>query len=123
MIKEKYGIYRNIEEESLKILQSYDWPGNVRQLKNIIERVCLLAVQPEITVKAVLQELDSHKMIPREKNRRPFSVSCHCGKEGTDEFEKHGTLKERVAAFEKRIIKKTLSERPEHQKSCPGSRL
>ncbi len=118
MIKEKYGIYRNIEEESLKILQSYDWPGNVRQLKNIIERVCLLAVQPEITVKAVLQELDSHKMIPREKNRRPFSVSCHCGKEGTDEFEKHGTLKERVAAFEKRIIKKTLSEHPSIRKAA-----
>lgn len=31
-----------VEEEARKILHAYDWPGNIRELKNIIRRACLL---------------------------------------------------------------------------------
>src|SRR5690606_1959168 len=34
---------RPFTEEVLARLQAYDWPGNVRQLRNIIERVLILA--------------------------------------------------------------------------------
>jgi len=35
----KYGIYsEGISKEALEYLKSYDWPGNVRQLENVIER-------------------------------------------------------------------------------------
>ena len=33
---------RNFSEQALVALQTYDWPGNVRQLRNIIERVMIL---------------------------------------------------------------------------------
>ena len=32
-----------ISEEAMAALQAYDWPGNVRQLRNIIERTMILA--------------------------------------------------------------------------------
>ena len=33
----------NVSEEAVAALQSYDWPGNVRQLRNIIERTLIMA--------------------------------------------------------------------------------
>ena len=32
-----------ISEEAMAALQAHDWPGNVRQLRNIIERTVILA--------------------------------------------------------------------------------
>ena len=32
-----------ISEEAMAALQAHDWPGNVRQLRNIIERTLILA--------------------------------------------------------------------------------
>jgi len=33
---------RSIDKKTLGILQSYDWPGNIRELQNIIERSVIL---------------------------------------------------------------------------------
>jgi DNA-binding NtrC family response regulator len=33
---------------TLKTLKEYDWPGNVRQLRNVLQRACLLADGPEV---------------------------------------------------------------------------
>jgi two-component system, NtrC family, nitrogen regulation response regulator NtrX len=42
---------RHIDDESLSALQSHNWPGNVRQLKNTIERILILSSDDEpITV-------------------------------------------------------------------------
>lgn len=40
-----------IEPESLRVLQDYEFPGNVRELENLIERVVILADTEIITVK------------------------------------------------------------------------
>src|ERR1700746_1557209 len=34
---------RSIEQETLDLLQSYDWPGNIRELQNVIERSIILS--------------------------------------------------------------------------------
>jgi DNA-binding NtrC family response regulator len=34
---------RSIDKRTLNILQSYDWPGNIRELQNIIERSLILS--------------------------------------------------------------------------------
>ena len=33
---------RVVSDEAIAVLQAYDWPGNVRQLKNIVERIMIL---------------------------------------------------------------------------------
>src|SRR3989338_10219775 len=30
---------KHISKEALRVLQSYDWPGNIRELKNLVERI------------------------------------------------------------------------------------
>jgi two-component system response regulator AtoC len=37
-----------VTEDALEVLECYDWPGNVRQLKNVLERVMILEEAPEI---------------------------------------------------------------------------
>jgi len=38
-------------------LESYEFPGNVRELKNLIERLCILVTNQEITDKDVFPHL------------------------------------------------------------------
>lgn len=40
---------------ALKLLQSTDWPGNIRQLKNCVDKLAVLAEDPEITADAIQQ--------------------------------------------------------------------
>jgi len=44
------GRVRGITAEALKVMTAYDWPGNVRQLENVVERALTLAEGPLITV-------------------------------------------------------------------------
>lgn len=114
LIKEKYGVHRYIDMDAMEILQKYDWPGNIRQLKNMIERICLLASQPEITVKAVLQELDSIQIT--RPAIQPQASYPYKNKE--DDVDIQGSLKETMEEFEKKVIKKALSEYPSIRKAA-----
>jgi len=41
---------QNIKKEAMELLCQYGWPGNIRELENVIERAVALANGPEITV-------------------------------------------------------------------------
>lgn len=56
---------RKIGEDAMAVLQSHVWPGNVRQLRNNIERVMILAGgEPEATITADMLPQDVGSMIP-----------------------------------------------------------
>jgi transcriptional regulator with GAF, ATPase, and Fis domain len=45
---QRYGVkagkdIRSIEKKTLDLLQSYDWPGNIRELQNVIERSVIVS--------------------------------------------------------------------------------
>jgi DNA-binding NtrC family response regulator len=48
-----------IADEVVTVLQNYHWPGNIRQLKNIIERAVVLAKEDTITLNELPDELRS----------------------------------------------------------------
>ncbi|MEM7700542.1 MAG: sigma-54 dependent transcriptional regulator [Pseudomonadota bacterium] len=39
----------NISEEAMAALQAYDWPGNVRQLRNVVERTIIMTPRDRLT--------------------------------------------------------------------------
>jgi two-component system response regulator HydG len=53
-----------VSEEAQEALLSYDWPGNIRELRNVIERAVALCTKPRIELpdlpKAVQSSLESH---------------------------------------------------------------
>jgi DNA-binding NtrC family response regulator len=38
----------------MKSLSSYSWPGNIRELRNTIERLCVLCQHEEVTLSDIL---------------------------------------------------------------------
>jgi len=48
-----------LQKEYLEALQHYDWPGNIRELKNIIERSVILNDEQQLTVKNLPVELQA----------------------------------------------------------------
>ncbi len=45
---------QDIEQKSLDTLLQYDWPGNIRELKNIIERAMILSNSPTLVIDEAL---------------------------------------------------------------------
>lgn len=46
-----------IDDEVINCLQDYDWPGNIRELQNVVERTLLLAEDGHITLECLPREI------------------------------------------------------------------
>ena len=44
-----------LTDDAKMLLQSYKWPGNIRQLKNIAEQICLISQERTIKAEALVQ--------------------------------------------------------------------
>ena len=47
--------------EAAELLERYSWPGNIRELKNVIERTMILALDTNIDVAALPEEIRDHE--------------------------------------------------------------
>jgi two-component system, NtrC family, nitrogen regulation response regulator NtrX len=60
---------RLIGEDAMAVLQSHDWPGNVRQLRNNVERLMILAGgEPDAVISASMLPQDVGSMVPSMPN-------------------------------------------------------
>jgi two-component system nitrogen regulation response regulator NtrX len=60
---------RRIGEDAMAVLQSHNWPGNVRQLRNNIERLMILAGgDPDAVMDASMLPPDVGSMVPSMPN-------------------------------------------------------
>ncbi len=60
---------RRIGDDAMAVLQSHNWPGNVRQLRNNVERLMILAGgEPDATINASMLPPDVGSMIPSMPN-------------------------------------------------------
>jgi two-component system nitrogen regulation response regulator NtrX len=60
---------RVIADDALAVLQSHDWPGNIRQLRNNIERLLILAEgDPQTEVTADLLPAEVGSLVPSTPN-------------------------------------------------------
>ncbi|UOR13822.1 sigma-54 interaction domain-containing protein [Halobacillus amylolyticus] len=47
-LNQKYDMNKTLHPEVLPVLENYSWPGNIRELENVIERVAVTCDQDEI---------------------------------------------------------------------------
>ena len=57
----------HIEPEAVEMLMAYDWPGNCRELENVIERAVILADGPALTI----DDLPPDVRLPGRRRFRP----------------------------------------------------
>jgi two-component system response regulator HydG len=59
---ERYNLDTKMTESGLKVMQNYSWPGNIRQLQHMMERLTILAPGGRIDgaeVTAAIEQMDS----------------------------------------------------------------
>ena len=81
-----------IEDDALKYLQNYNWPGNIRELENLLERSVVLNKTGKLTVK------DFPNYVTQSEEEVNFEIPSD------------GLLTEAVDNYEKQIILKALKE-------------
>jgi DNA-binding NtrC family response regulator len=91
-------------QEAMDVLQSYSWPGNVRQLENVVERAVLLARDAVLTVDDLPPELTG-----RVSNPWTSSASGVEAPDALDMSDVSGkTLREALEGPERQIILQAL---------------
>ena len=69
------GTERGLSPEAIAVLQEAAWPGNVRQLRSVVEQALALAVTPQVPVtlvKRLLKEEAEREMAALDEARRAF---------------------------------------------------
>jgi formate hydrogenlyase transcriptional activator len=76
-----------IDKNTLKLCQSYDWPGNIRELQNIVERSVILSTGDTLWI--------DDAWLSSQNARRP---------------ESSGPLIENLVSYEKQLVESALAE-------------
>lgn len=60
---------KEISEDALQILIEYNWPGNIRELENTIERFCIFIDDETITPENLIPHFQSNKTTPENREK------------------------------------------------------
>ena len=74
-VAQSHGVTRGLSPEAMAALQEAAWPGNVRQLRSVVEQTLALAVTPQVPVTLVrrlLREETEREMAALDEARRVF---------------------------------------------------
>ena len=92
---DKFGIERSIDSDAVDYLQQCDWPGNIRELENVVQRLLISCKNENVTVLDVMKELHGDVM----------ETSAFDVEEDQSGGEKALDLEKMVDNFEKNIIR------------------
>lgn len=101
-------ISENIAPEVLSLLENYYYPGNVRELENIIERAVVIAPTDEITVECLRAEVQNPHLA-REMMRDSEGFS------GDIDLSRGVNFYDEVRKFEMDLIRRALEQTSGHQ--------
>ena len=62
-----------LDDGAKELMQQYEWPGNIRELRNVMNRVCVMSDSPIITRATLMSALKSRKIASEalEKSKTP----------------------------------------------------
>ena len=88
---------------------AYAWPGNVRQLQNVIESVVVLSHGPVILLEDLPEEIVAFEPLPQSSPAAPPQTAATPPPET-------GTLAEEMARHERQVIAAALARFPGDRK-------
>jgi two-component system, NtrC family, nitrogen regulation response regulator NtrX len=82
--------YRRVGDDALAVLQAHNWPGNVRQLRNNVERLMILARGDDVNAPITADLLPSEigDVMPRAPNQSDQHIMALPLREARELFEK-----------------------------------
>jgi transcriptional regulator with PAS, ATPase and Fis domain len=88
-------VVRGLSDDALDLLMSYDWPGNARELENVIEYAVNFATDEWITVEKLCHRIPSCHPIPSFPSDKPGST---CTRD----------LKTAIRGFQKQLVEEAI---------------
>jgi two-component system nitrogen regulation response regulator NtrX len=82
---------KEFAEDAIAMLRRYSWPGNLRELRNIVERLVLLAEGEKVTAEDVQLVLPATNTLPHDNAISSLAAAS-------------GTLAGRTESFEKEVL-------------------
>jgi DNA-binding NtrC family response regulator len=70
-------VFRGFSSDAIRVMKQYDWPGNIRELRNFVESVILLEKGNKISSEMVLKHLEP--MVGRTSSNLPVPVDKSSG--------------------------------------------
>jgi len=101
-------ISENPGPEVLSLLENYNYPGNVRELENIIERAVVIAQTDEITVECLRPEV-------RDPEKAFEMIKATEGSSGDIDISRGVNFYDEVKRFEIDLIRRALDQTGGHQ--------
>ena len=101
-------ISEQLSPEVLSLLENYNFPGNVRELENIIERAVVIAATDEITVECLRPEVRSPELAQERMNEAE-------GASGDIDIARGVNFYDEVKRFEIDLIRRALEQTGGHQ--------
>lgn len=101
---------KKLADAAMKKLFSHNWPGNIRELKNVIERASIISDTPVIDDNWILFGHDIERTIRGLKASSFKDLHIH-------------SLKEMVGAYEKNVLESALKKYPSIRKCAKALNL
>lgn len=90
ILKNKPGLKKTIPSKSMSLFTEYSWPGNIRELENLIERLVVISPAEEIEPELVAQQLGRTVVSPNRYDE--------------------GSLDQTLSDYEKNLILQALKQ-------------
>ena len=94
---------RGIDKKALEALKKYDWPGNIRELKNIVERMIVLSSGDLLTLEQIPEDI-------RQEKTGDAGATAHTVLQGIT----------KITDAEKELIQKALRETRGNKSTAAG---
>ena len=101
-------VSENMSPEVLSLLENYNYPGNVRELENIIERAIVIAPTDEVTVECLRPEV-------RDPESTEEMLSATSGKSADVDISHGVSFYDEVKNYEIDLIRRALEQTGGHQ--------
>ena len=107
----QYKKLKNFSPEVFAALEAYDWPGNVRQLKNLVQRLVIMTTDNAITIQELpLSIFDSHFPVAEILPAQGRGAEDTTDVPGLDFSAGFFDLKAYLAECERQVLEKTLQK-------------
>jgi transcriptional regulator with GAF, ATPase, and Fis domain len=101
---------RAISDEALEKLQAHAWPGNIRELENVLERTILFCATDHITVADLPDEHGALAAARRPAHDRPADADTVSGEPLTGDTSLKDIVRAKTSQVERELIIQALDE-------------
>jgi len=93
--------FRDVSADASELMKQYKWPGNIRELRNVIERICIMGQGPALLPEHLPQEI---------RGIAPAAVSSAGAAGSAPNLPVDTGLDDAVMEFEKALIRQALDK-------------